>query len=427
MLGKGGADPALKCRARAADEPPVETRLRELGPPALVAGLCALLVGAIGLPTNEFTDYEQEAEAALLALRGGDVQGFLQLLPAYGGSLILRSPFALLPELWGGGNLALFRSMAAPCLLASVVLAVFLWARASALGLSKAACWLALVLVAANPLTLRALEIGHPEELLGAVLCVGAGLAAGARRPLLAGALLGLAIANKPWAVLAIVPVLAISEAGHVRLLAAGAATAGLVLLPLAFGGDLAVAQAQAVATDASDIFQPWQVWWFFGEPGHVTVGVLAGNPGARVPPDWLPGLIHQLVVAIPIAVSLALLPRVRRRAWQEGLLLFAFAMLLRCLLDPWNISYYHLPFLLALVAWEVHERRGLPVLSLAVTLLAWLTLVSLPGDVHPDVQALAYLAWSVPLAALLGLRLAAPERLGALTSGWTARREVRA
>jgi hypothetical protein len=33
--------------------------------------------------------------------------------------------------------------------------------------------------------------------------------------------------------------------------------------------------------------------------------------------------------------------------------------MLLRCLLDPWNVSCYSLPFLLVLMAWEVHAQRA--------------------------------------------------------------------
>jgi hypothetical protein len=37
---------------------------------------------------------------------------------------VLRAPFALLPDLWGGGDNALFRSMAVPCLLACALLAV---------------------------------------------------------------------------------------------------------------------------------------------------------------------------------------------------------------------------------------------------------------------------------------------------------------
>jgi hypothetical protein len=63
-------------------------------------------------------------------------------------------------------------------------------------------------------------------------------------------------------------------------------------------------------------------------------------------------------------------------------------------------------PFLLALVTWEVHAERRPPVLSMAATLLCWLTLVSLTTKAHPDVQALAYLAWSVPMAVYLSAHL---------------------
>jgi glycosyl transferase family 87 len=400
----------------------MRTHVRELWPPAAVAAACAFVLAALGLHTPAFTDYELEAEASLHALRAGDVGGFLAQAPAYGGSLVLRAPFALLPDLWGGGDLALFRSMALPCLIAGAVLALVLWHRGRRLGQSASTCWIALVLVAACPLTLRALEIGHPEELLGAVLCVGAALAAGSRRPLLAGVLLGLAVANKPWAILAVVPVLAMLPPDRrPRTLAAAAVTAALVMLPLVLAGS-AVETTSAVARQAGTIFQPWQVWWFLGEAGHVVVGNLGEKPGYRVPPQWLTGLAHPLLVSAPVAVSLLLLPRVRRRPWHEGLLLLSFALLLRCVLDPWNVSYYHLPFLLSLVAWELHAFRRPPILSLGATLIAWITLVSLPGIASADLQSLAYLAWSVPLTALLGARLAWPERLRALPAldGWT-------
>ncbi|HEV3379212.1 MAG TPA: glycosyltransferase 87 family protein [Thermoleophilaceae bacterium] len=380
-------------------------RYSQLVPPVLVAGCAAVVLGAMGLLTPAFTDYELEAEPSLHALRAGDWIAFLQHAPAYGGSLVLRAPFALLPGLWGGGDLALFRSMAAPCLLAGVVLAVGLWWRARELGHSRATCWLALLLVAANPLTLRALEIGHPEELLGGVLCVAAALAAGRGHPLAAGVLLGLAIANKPWAVLAVVPVVAMADARRFTLLAGAGATTTVVMLPLALAGG-AVQEAAAVARTTSEIFQPWQVWWFLGEHGHVVVGNFGEKPGYRVGPEWLTGMAHPLVVLVPVAISLAFVARLRSGAWHDGLLLLAFAFLLRCVLDPWNVSYYSLPFLLALVAWEVHAERRPPVVSLAATLLCWLTLVSLPSVAHPDVQAAAYLAWTIPLAALMAVRL---------------------
>jgi hypothetical protein len=380
-------------------------RYLELVPPVLLAGCCALVLGAMGLLTPAFTDYELEAEPSLQALRAGDWVAFLQQAPAYGGSLVLRAPFALVPALWDGGDLALFRSMAAPCLLAGVVLSVALWRRARDTGCSRATCWLALLLVAANPLTLRALEIGHPEELLGGVLCVAAALTAGRGRPVAAGVLLGLAIANKPWAVLAVVPVVGILGDGRFKLLATAAATTTIVMLPLALAGG-AVQESAAVARTTSGIFQPWQIWWFLGEQGHVVMGVFGEKADYRVGPAWLTGMAHPLVVLLPVAISLAFLGRLRRGPWHDGLLLLAFALLLRCVLDPWNVSYYSLPFLLCLVAWEIHTERRPPVLSLAATLLCWVTLVSLPSLVHPDVQAAAYLAWSVPLAALMGARL---------------------
>jgi hypothetical protein len=383
----------------------MDRRYSELLPPVLVAGACALVLGAIGLLTPAFSDYELEAEPSLQSLRAGDWVGFLQQAPAYGGSLVLRAPFALLPGVWDGGDLALFRSMAAPCLLAGALLAVALWWTARELGRSRATAWMALLLVAANPLTLRALEIGHPEELLGGVLCVAAALIAGRGRPVIAGALLGLAIANKPWAVLAVVPLLAIVGAGRVKLLATAAATTTVVMLPLVLAGG-AVQEAAAVARTTSGIFQPWQVWWFLGEHGQVVVGNFGEKPDFRVGPGWLTGMAHQLVVLVPLALSLAFLPRLRSRPWHDGLLLLAFALLLRCVLDPWNVSYYSLPFLLALVAWEIHAERRPPILSLGATMLCWVTLVSLPSIAHPDVQAAAYLAWSVPLAAFMGVRL---------------------
>jgi hypothetical protein len=389
----------------------MRARARELWLPAVVAGACSAGLMALGMLSPAFSDFELEAEPSLHALREGDVDGFLTLAPVYGGSLIMRAPFALLPNLWGGGDLALFRSMAVPCLLAGAVFAVFLWWRSQRLGQSAVTAWIALLLVAGNPITLRGLEIGHPEELLGGVLCVAAALAAGARRPLLTGVLLGLALANKPWAAIAVVPLLAIVPDRRPRMLAAAGGTCLLVMLPLLLGGS-AVETTQAVAQDGGVIFQPWQIWWFLGEHGETVTGIYGSYPDHRNLPTWLAGHERQLVVAIVLGASLMLLPRVRRRGWPDGLLLLAFAFQLRCLVDTWNVSYYAVPLVIALVTWELHAFRRPPVLSMAVTFCAWLTLVWLPPYALPDVQALAYLAWSVPLTGLLAARLIWGERL---------------
>ena len=304
--------------------------------------------------------------------------------------------------------------MAAPCLAAGALLGVLLWRRAAAAGTPLIGCLAALVLCAGNPLTIRALEIGHPEELLGGALCVGAALAAAARRPLAAGLLLGLAVANKPWAVLAIVPVMLILPAGRMRALTAAAAAAAVVLVPLWALGSPAIAHAGAVARGGGQIFQPWQAWWFLGEHGQPVMGLFGQEkPGFRTPPGWIGAHARPLVVLVPLAVSMLVGLRWRGRPWHDGLLLLALVMLLRCLLDPWNVVYYELPFVLALVAWEVHARPGLPAISVAVTLACWVTLEALTTVISPDAQAALFLAWSVPVAVLMAVRLLKPGVIG--------------
>ena len=167
-----------------------------------------------------------------------------------------------------------------------------------------------------------------------------------------------------------------------------------------------------STGTSTGIIFQPWQAWWFFAKHGELVMGTYAPHYGYRAAPSWIGPIAHPFLVVAIAAVSAAwwrfARPADRRL---DGLLLLAFALLLRCLLDPWNTSYYEIPFLLALTAWEVHARRGPPLLSLAATALAWLTLTILPRHITPDMQSLAFLGWSVPLAAGMAVRLFAPER----------------
>src|SRR5271169_138788 len=105
--------------------------------------LCAFLAAAgtatmawLGLYGFAWSDYETEARPAFEALAHGHLIGFLRLAPAYGGSLVERAPFALLPGLWGGGALAVYRMVALPCLLAVALLGVWLVARMRARGYS---------------------------------------------------------------------------------------------------------------------------------------------------------------------------------------------------------------------------------------------------------------------------------------------------
>jgi hypothetical protein len=393
----------------------MRTVLRENAVCALMASAGCATLAWLGLYGFAWNDYENEAQPAFNALVHGHLSSFLRLAPAYGGSLVERAPFALIPGLWGGGELAVYRMVALPCLLAAAALGVWLVARMRAQGHSTLSRAVALGICVANPLTLSALELGHPEELLGACLCVAAVLCAGRDRPLWAGLLLGLAIANKEWALLAVGPVLlALPAKRRLRCLASAGAIAVAVLLPLtlsASGGF--AASARATASTSSTIFQPWQIWWFFGYHGPLVHG-LFGAPlyGYRTGPAWTGVVSHPLIVAVGFALAGALWLRRGRSARgvgeRDALLLLALVLLLRCVLDTWNTSYYMLPCLLALLAWEVSgPSRRPPVLTLMGIVLPWIGLHELSTrGASPDAQAALFLAWTLPLTAALSLWL---------------------
>jgi hypothetical protein len=397
-------------------------RLLRLAPPGAFALLATVLIAWDGMLTVAFTDYEREAEPSFLALRAGHLGAFLAHLPAYGGSLILRAPFALLPSLWHGGTLAVFRTAAVPCLLAAIALGLMLFNHLDRRGRAGAG-WLALALCVANPITLRALEIGHPEDLLGATLCVAAVIAAVRDRPGLAGLLLGLALANKAWAVLAIPPVALALRSGRVRAAAGAIAVPALVLAPMLLRGSSGVGTAGRIAAASNAGFTPEQVWWFLGSPGRV-VGVQGVMPGYRLPPGWLVPIGHLLVVAAAFGVCAAWwwLRGRRERGPQrdpgsapsnsryEPLLLLAFVMLVRCALDPWDIIYYTLPFLIALTAWETLARGRSPLGALTVTVGLWVSWGLVGSGTSPDLRSIAFLLWSLPVLVVLGWRLYAPE-----------------
>ncbi len=393
--------------------------MRENALCALAAGVASGAMAWLGLYGFAWNDYEIEAQPAFNALTHGHLLAFLRIAPAYGGSLVERAPFALLPNLWGGGQLAVYRMVALPCLLAGAALGVWLCSQMRAAG--RPALWRAVVLgvCVANPLTLQALELGHPEELLGACLCVAAVLLASRDRPLWAGALLGLAIANKQWALLAAGPVL-LTLAPERRwrcLMSAGAVTA-IVLLPLVLvsPGGFATG-ARGAAVPQQELFQPWQVWWFLGRHGplvHRLFGMTM--PGYRTGPAWTGTISHPLIMLVGLGLAGGLwLQRGREsRAVTEpdALLLLALLLLLRCLLDTWDTGYYMLPFLIALLTWETlgESLRRPPILALACTVLPWLGLQRLSAEgISPDVQAGLFLVWTVPLSTWLALRLYTP------------------
>lgn len=392
--------------------------VRENAPCALVAGAGCAVMAWLGLYGFGWNDYDTEARPAFEALVHGHVAEFLRLAPAYGGSLIERAPFALVPGLWGGGALAVYRMVALPCLLATTVLATWLVARARAQGRSWISGAIVLGVCVANPITLYALEFGHPEELLGGCLCVAAVLMAARSRggrdhSLLAGLLLGLAVANKDWALLAAGPVaLALPPGRRARCLSSACLSAAVVLAPLVLASSSGFAAGtRAVATpSAAAIFKPWQLWWFLGHYSPLARGPSGlPQPGYRLGPNWVGSVSHPLILATAPVLALLLWARSRRTALpeQQALLALALIFLLRCLLDTWDEIYYLLPFVFALLAWELSlDGRRPPLLAVAGSVLVWFNFWWLESYASPDVQAGLFLAWSVPLTVWLGRRL---------------------
>jgi hypothetical protein len=391
-------------------------RLRPHLPAALGALLGLAVIAWLGLVDWAWSDYDSEASAAVGALGRLDLASFAAHAPGYAGSLLIRAPFAVLPHAWGGGGLAVYRSMAAPCLLAAGGLAVWLAARMRADGHTTLSRAVAVGLLVASPVAERALELGHPEELLGAVLCVAALVAALGARPVLVGAFLGLAVANKMWALVAVGPVLAALPAERVKAALMAAVVAGAVYAPLAALHPAGAGGVAAGGSATGVIFQPQQAWWFLGD-AHTAVLDSGGHPraGFRAAPEWLSALPHPLIILAAVALTGLWLLRRRRAGAQHGdeLLLLALVLHVRCLLDPWNNVYYPLPFLAALLAWETLGRRRPPVFTLLATVAVWLVFEELPQHgVAPDTRSAVYLALALPAAALMALRLLAPERL---------------
>ncbi len=383
----------------------------------------------LGLYGFGWNDYEVEAQPAVDALVHGHLGAFFALAPVYGGSLLERAPFALAPSLWGGGELAVYRMLALPCLLAALVLGLALLARARSQGSGLLTQVVALGLCVANPLTLAALELGHPDELLGGALCVAAVLLAAKGRPAWAGLALGAAVANKQWALLALGPVLLALPARRALCVSVAGAVSVALFAPFALFGSSAFAGGlRGAATPDSTIFQPWQLWWFFGHHGHVVHGLFgAVKPGYRTAPAWPATISHPLIIAAALPLALGAWLRLRstarslgakratstgdgqeQRNTREGsaLLLLALLLLLRCMLDTWDVVYYALPLVLALTAWETLTLRRAPVLALSSAVAVWAGCRWLPSFASADVQALFFAAWSVSLAIGLGVAL---------------------
>jgi hypothetical protein len=261
-----------------------------------------------------------------------------------------------------------------------------------------------LLLGCGGPLTYVTIEYGHPEDLLATGLALAAVLAARDSRVAWASVLLVGAVVAKQWAVLAILPAAMAAPRGGVRILIAGGAGAVALLgLQMLLGS-----AAHGTITSTGLLFHPHQIWWPLGIPA--TPDFIAAGHGTRMGPAWLQGLTRPAIVSAGAFVAIAWWWRSGEARERDDIFgVLALVFLLRCMLDPWDLVYYHLPLVVSLAAWEARRGRDLPVLAVVVSACVWLTFVVY--DAHTgNGPFLAYLAWSVPLAVGLGAQLLWPR-----------------
>jgi hypothetical protein len=358
-------------------------------------GLAALLLAAT---SRLGTDYPFDAGPAISALARGDLHLFAadqaQMGPL---SLLLRAPVAALA---GPGSIWAYRLGALACLLGLVALGVAI-ARRTPAGYAPVAALLLVV----NPVTIDALRLGHPEELLGAALCTGA-LVLARERPLAAGVALGAALATKQWALIAIAPALLVApREARRRLALAAAGVAAAVSGPLALAEPHAFVEALRHPAFGVAEMRTGNVWGWAAITNHISLGGGA-SVSAYTVPEWLQHGAHPLVAFLTLGLGVAAL---RARRAIDPLALLALLMLVRCALDPWDHAYYHAPFLAALIAWEVLQARRAPWLAAACAgLLGLVFRLPLPAS---DVL---YALWALPLGLWLSRRAlcSAPVRV---------------
>ena len=339
--------------------------LRRALPPLAVAVLSGWLAGhAAGLG-----DYVVDGGPPIAALSHGHVAGFLSLHPDMGPvSILLRAPFAAL----GGGELAAYRWGCFACLLVVGLLGLYLARLLGERGAGAPAQLALAALCLLNPLTFAAIDAGHPEELLTGALAVAAVASAAQDQRGRAALLLGLAIASKQWAVIAVAPVLMALPGRRLRAAAIAAVVAAALTLPGLVADPDGFFETQRSLAVETQYVTPWSAWY----PSSEATPFYFADARTTINPHHASGFAasasHPLIVLTALLVPLAL--ALRRRTLGIGgadaMALLALLALLRCLLDPVDNLYYHAPLLLALAGWDALTPPRLPLRALTAAAL---------------------------------------------------------
>jgi hypothetical protein len=322
-------------------------------------------------------------------------------------STLVQAPFV---AQGGGDALHAYRWAAFPCLLAAGLLGLYLASVARRRGASRLSQTLLAGLCLVNPITIEALQYGHPEEILTAALAVGAVACASDGHKGRTAVLLGLAVASKQWAVIAILPALMALPERRIRTgLAAGAIVVALTLPGLlAAPGSFSEVNHDAASTGR--IASPWSIWYPAAdvktEKHQVGTEMLVAH--VHEAPPLVGSLSHPLIVLLAFALPVALALRRGRFALSgaDAMGLLALLALLRCGLDPLDNLYYHEPLLLALIGWDAFSPGRLPLRGLAGAAIAlffrnWslhLTDIAAFNDLYVFVVVVAAVAISLAL-----------------------------
>jgi Glycosyltransferase family 87 len=381
---------------------------------AVVAVAMIGLLSYIALRVVIWEDFFTEAGPSVGRLMAGDLHGFLTLAPAYGGSLLLRAPvMALGGELSGLDGAYRFGSIF--CVLAVAVLALVLAKIQRSDGQSAFSRWMLIIVLVASPAANWALKEGHPEELLTAALCVGAMLLVVKGKITPAAILLGLAMASKQWAILALPLALAATPEHRTRFSISAGLSALALSAPMAIAAAGNFITANRGLVTAPSIFHPQQIWWTL----HLSYIRPVGGPHSTIfapaPIAVVAQYSHPFIGLIAVLLGLAFWLRFSHLQPSDALLMLALVLLVRCMFDPWNVLYYQYPFLVALATWEVVGRRQTPWFALACTCLVWMSFRMVNLTASGSTTNLFYISWVLPGATMMlwrSLRLPRPRFL---------------
>lgn len=399
-----------------------------LKPIAIVIAVFASVIALSTLASG--IDYFSDC-LGIDALLRGDLQGFFAQQPMQGpASLLLRAPFVAMVFHADIGTV--YYAGLLPCFAALAVLASVLGRRMADRPLSDRL--LVLFLVLASPPVVKAVHWGHPEDLLATALALGALLVAARGRPLVAGVMLGTAYASKQWAVVAGLPILLVLPPhARLRFFASCVGVALLFVVPMWLGDP---ARFWLVTRDAASGVPglriehahmpgtrvlPQSLWAPLAAPGDY------GDLGYRFAPAFLGTFTHPLIVVVGVPLAYVLWKRHGQLDLRAAARLLALGFGLRCLLDPNDLDYYHVPLvatlgLLAAIGGERELRVALYAtagLSLAFVQPAT-KITTVASD--PWLKWAVYMATMVPLLTWLAHELYGPWSRARASFKWLAR-----